>query len=220
MTRSAKARAFPILEMAADDPALAGCRARRPEAVEALYRAYGAMIEGVIGRLVGPTADFEDLVQTTFAEAIANLGRFRGEAKLSTWLCGIAVNVAHHHLRAGKVRRHVPLELVADDRAPTSLALVDGSGVEADDRLDGRRLAAKLHAACDRIAPKKRIALLLYVLEDRSVEEIAALMRATQTATRSRMFFARRELRKIVRNDPELRELAAGLIGDWPEENT
>ncbi|HEX3695729.1 MAG TPA: RNA polymerase sigma factor [Polyangia bacterium] len=206
--------------MAADDPALAGCRARRPEAVEALYRAYGAMIEGVIGRLVGPTADFEDLVQTTFAEAIANLGRFRGEAKLSTWLCGIAVNVAHHHLRAGKVRRHVPLELVADDRAPTSLALVDGSGVEADDRLDGRRLAAKLHAACDRIAPKKRIALLLYVLEDRSVEEIAALMRATQTATRSRMFFARRELRKIVRNDPELRELAAGLIGDWPEENT
>ncbi|HEY1584910.1 MAG TPA: RNA polymerase sigma factor [Polyangia bacterium] len=220
MTRSTKARAVPILEIAADDPCLVGCRARRPEAVEALYRAYGSMIEGVIGRLVGPTADFEDLVQTTFAEAIANLGRFRGEAKLSTWLCGIAVNVAHHHLRAGKVRRHVPLELVADDRAPTSLALVDGSGVEADDRLDGRRLAAKLHAACDRIAPKKRIALLLYVLEDRSVEEIAALMRATQTATRSRMFFARRELRKIVRNDPELRELAAGLIGDWPEENT
>jgi RNA polymerase sigma-70 factor (ECF subfamily) len=218
MTRSTKARAVPILEIAADDPCLVGCRARRPEAVEALYRAYGSMIEGVIGRLVGPTADFEDLVQTTFAEAIANLGRFRGEAKLSTWLCGIAVNVAHHHLRAGKVRRHVPLELVADDRAPPSLSLVEGNAVEADERLDGRRLAAKLHAACDRIAPKKRIALLLYVLEDRSVEEIAALMRATQTATRSRMFFARRELRKIVRNDPELRELAAGLIGDAPEE--
>ncbi|HTA17897.1 MAG TPA: RNA polymerase sigma factor, partial [Polyangia bacterium] len=159
----------------------------------------------------GPTPDFEDLVQTTFAEALGNLGRFRGEAKVSTWLCGIAVNVAHHHLRAGKVRRHVSLELVTDDRATALPALVDQS--VADKTIDGRRLASKLHALCDRIAPKKRIALLLYVMEDRSVEEIAALMRATQTATRSRMYFARRELRKLIRADAELRDLADGLLG-------
>jgi RNA polymerase sigma-70 factor (ECF subfamily) len=213
MTIPAKDRT--VAELAADDPCVAGCRAGRPEAIDQLYRTYGGMVEGVIGRLVGPTPDFEDLVQTTFAEALGNLGRFRGEAKLSTWLCGIAVHVAHHHLRAGKVRRHVPLELVAEDRAPALPALVDPS--VADQTIDGRRLASRLHAVCDRISPKKRIALLLYVLEDRSVEEIAALMRATQTATRSRMYFARRELRKLIRNDAGLRELAEGLLGDTPE---
>lgn len=202
---SAPAKARPA-EIAADDPCLGGCRVGRPEDVERLFRTYGGMVQGVIGRLVGPTPDFEDLVQTTFLEALANLGRFRGEAKLSTWLCGIAVHVAHHHLRAGKVRRHVPLELVAEQHA-----LRPSAEPAADRLLESRHLSGRLHALLDRVGPKKRIALLLYVLEDRSVEEIAALMKATQTATRSRMYFARRELRKLVKADPELRDLVTEL---------
>jgi RNA polymerase sigma-70 factor (ECF subfamily) len=215
MTTPGKAGAVPEIAAGAADSLLAGCRAGRPEALERFFRTYGSMVEGVIGRLVGPTPDFEDLVQTTFTEALGNLGRFRGEARLSTWLCGIAVHVAQHHLRAGKVRRHVPLELVGGERAPAPPALVDPGG--ADRTIDGRRLASRLHAVLDRISARKRIALMLYVMEDRSVEEIAALMGATQTATRSRMYFARRELRKLTRADAELRELAEGLLGTRAE---
>jgi RNA polymerase sigma-70 factor (ECF subfamily) len=196
-------------EWEADDPALDACRDGEPQAIERLFNCYAPTVQGVIGRLVGPTPDLEDLVQTTFLEALSNLSRFRGEAKLSTWLCRIAVHVAHHHLRAGKVRRHVPLELVADggDAAP---GLTTSSRV--DETIDRRRLALKLHKLLDRIAPKKRIALLLYVVEGRSVEEVAALMGATQTATRSRTFFARRELRSLIDSDPELCELAEVLL--------
>jgi RNA polymerase sigma-70 factor, ECF subfamily len=196
-------------EWETDDPELDACRAGRPEAIERLFHAYAPVIQGLIGRLVGPTPDLEDLVQTTFLEALANLPRFRGEAKLSTWLCRIAVHVAHHHLRAGKVRRHVALELVADGNE-TPASLLAPSNV--DHTIDRRRLALKLHQLLDRIAPKKRIALLLYVVDGRSVEEVAALMRATHTATRSRTFFARRELRKLIVSDPELRELASVLL--------
>src|SRR5947207_1591593 len=115
MIGSAKTSA--TAELAPNDPSLAGCREGRPEAIETLFRAYSGMITGVICRLIGPTPDLEDLVQTTFAEALANIARFRGEAKVSTWLCKIAVHVAHHHLRARKVRRHLPIELVAGDRS-------------------------------------------------------------------------------------------------------
>jgi RNA polymerase sigma-70 factor (ECF subfamily) len=201
---SPPAKAQSPVELRADDPCVEGARVGRPESIERLFRTYSGMVEGVIGRLVGPTPDFEDLVQTTFLEALANLHRFRGEAKLSTWLCGIAVHVAHHHLRAGKVRRHVPLEVVVESRAPSAEP-------SAERLLEGRHLGVRLHALLDRVAPKKRIALLLYVMEDRSVEEIAALMKATQTATRSRMYFARRELRKLVKADPDLRDAVAEL---------
>jgi RNA polymerase sigma-70 factor (ECF subfamily) len=203
------------LEWASDDPAIELCLEGHADAIERLFHAYSPMVQGVIGKLVGPTPDFEDLVQTTFAEALSNLSRFRGEAKLSTWLCGIAVHVAHHHLRAGKVRRHVPLELVANDGEAAGDLFVDTRS--ADQNIDRRRLSMRLHKLLDRITPKKRIALLLYVMEDRSVQEIAALMKATQTATRSRMYFARRELRKLIASDLELRDLASELFNTATE---
>lgn len=194
-----------------DDPCLAGCRAGRPEAIEEFFAAHSGMVERLIARLVGPSPDLEDLVQATFVEVIANLARFRGEAKLSTWICGIAVHVAHHHLRAGKVRRHVSLELVSEDQRQHLGILTDGKA-GADQGIDSRRLATKLHTMLDRVGPKKRIALLLYVMEEKSVEEIAALMKATQTATRSRMYFARRELRKLILADGDLKDWAADLL--------
>jgi RNA polymerase sigma-70 factor (ECF subfamily) len=196
---------------ASSDPFLEGCRAGRPEAIGQLFQTHRAMVERLVGRLLGPSPDLEDLVQATFVEVIHNLSRFRGEAKLSTWICGIAVHVAHHHLRAGKVRRHVSLEVLSKDSLNVVGMLVDPRQ-SAEQTIDGRRLAVKLHALLDRIAPKKRIALLLYVMEDLPVDEIAALMRTTQTATRSRLYFARRELRKLIASDAELRDWATVLF--------
>lgn len=204
-------RAVPV----SSDPFLEGCRAGRPEAISQLFQTHRTMVERLVGRLLGPSPDLEDLVQATFVEVIHNLSRFRGEAKLSTWICGIAVHVAHHHLRAGKVRRHVSLEVLSKDSLNVVGMLVDPRQ-SAEQTIDGRRLAVKLHALLDRIAPKKRIALLLYVMEDLPVEEIAALMRTTQTATRSRLYFARRELRKLIASDAELRDWATALFNRKP----
>jgi RNA polymerase sigma-70 factor (ECF subfamily) len=162
-------------------------------------------VERVLGRLVGPSPDFEDLVQVTFEKAILGLPRFRGEASVKTWITSIAVHVAQHHLRAGRVRRHLPLELVPDERLATPS--------DTERHLDERRLSGRLHALLDRITAGKRVALLLFAVEGRSVEEVAALMGASQTATRSRVFFARRELRKLIAADPDLRELAEAMLG-------
>lgn len=189
-----------------DDACVRGCLEGQPDAIERLYRSYGPTVHGLLGRLVGPTADLEDLVQTAFERALQKLHRFRGEASLGTWICGIAVHVAQHHLRAGRVRRHVPLELVPET-GPLCVPHAD-----EEQGIDNRRLARRLHALLDRVHPRKRIALLLYVIDGRSVEEIAALMNATRTATRSRMFFARRELRALIAGDPELSEWAKGML--------
>jgi RNA polymerase sigma-70 factor (ECF subfamily) len=196
-------------EAAAPPAWLPGCRAGEAKAIAAMFEELLPVVERVHGRVVGPSPDLEDLVQATFEEAIRALPRFRGEASVKTWITSIAVHVAQHHLRAGRVRRHVSLELVPDER----LRSAPEPHADSEQRLDERRLSAQLHALLDRITASKRVALLLFAIEGRSVEEVAALMGASQTATRSRVFFARRELRKLIAADPALSELAEGMLG-------
>jgi RNA polymerase sigma-70 factor, ECF subfamily len=177
------------------------CREGEPQALERFYRAHVDRVTRVIGRLVGPTPDLEDLVQATFIETLNSFARFRGEASLGTWVIRIGVNVARHHLRRG-VRRQARLELVAEGPdAPAAGA--------ADETFDDHRIAARLHELLDRIAPPKRIAFLLHVLEGYSVDEVAALTGSGRAATKSRIWWARREVLKLARRDPLLRELAA-----------
>lgn len=185
---------------------LSGCRAGERNAIKQLFEEHCAMIERVIGRLVGPTPDLEDLVQDTFAAALRALSGYRGEASLKTWLTSIAVHVAQHHLRAGRLRRHTPLELVDEKQVPAF-------SPEFEARLDERRFSARVHGLLDQIPAKQRIALLLFTVEGKSVGEVAALMGASQTATRSRVFFARRALRSLICDDPALSDLATALLG-------
>ena len=189
---------------------LAGCRAGDAAAITAMFDDNLRTVEKVIGRLVGGTPDFEDLVQNTFAEALRTLPRFRGEASFKTWITSIAVHTAQHHLRSGRLRRHVGLELVPEER-------VAAPRIDMEQVLDERKLSGRLHSLLDKISPPKRVALLLFAIDGRSVEEVAALMGASQTATRSRVFFARRELRALIAADPALSEMADTMLGERVE---
>jgi len=192
-----------------DEALAAGCRAGERVALDRFCRDYVARIERTIGRLVGPTPDLEDLVQNTLIEAIRSFPRFRGEASLATWVTRIAVHVAHRQLRRG-VRRHVALELLpaADEPTVTERA--------ADQILSDRQIAGQLHGLLDAVGPKKRIAFLLFAIDGHSIEEVAALTGASRAATKSRIWFARRELLKQIAADPRLCELAS-LIGGGGE---
>lgn len=187
-----------------DEDFLAGCRAGDPEALDRFFRAYSDRVERAIGRLVGPTPDLEDMVQTTFVEAMSAFRRFRGEASLATWVTRIAVHVAQHQLRRG-MRRHLPLELL------TAVEEAVDPSRAPDLTLSDRQLAARLHGLLDLIKPPKRIAFVLYALEGYTVEEVAALTASSRAATKSRIWFARRELLQLVHRDELLRELAGSV---------
>jgi RNA polymerase sigma-70 factor (ECF subfamily) len=199
---------------------IAACRRGERAAIAAVFRRHAAMLERALIRLVGPDADAEDLLQETFAEAIAGFSRFRGDAAIGTWLYRIAVNVAHKQLRRPHRRRTVSLEVVPEvvlEVVPEALigAMSDGDTRRRPDELAQRRqLVERLYAHLDALGPKKRIAFLLHVIDDRPLAEVAALMGATRAATKSRVFLARRELLSRVRKDPGLRELVASGEGE------
>ena len=183
-------RSGPAPAVATDQ--LEACRRGDRGALEAVFRAHAHGLSRLLTRIIGPSIDVEDLLQETFAAALGAFATFRGEAAIRTWLHRIAIHVAQQHLRRPRHRREVPLaelEEVAPDAPATTTA-------------EDREQAARLYAHLDAIDAAKRIALVLYVIEGHTVDEIAVLVGASRTATRSRIFWARRALLKRLRRDP------------------
>jgi RNA polymerase sigma-70 factor (ECF subfamily) len=178
-----------------------------------MFKDHCSTVERMILKLVGSTPDLEDLVQTTFVEAIRTISRYRGEASFKTWITSVAVHVAQHHLRAGRLRRYAPIEIVPEERLA-----VPAPDIEA--QLDERRLSQRLHGLLDRIPPRQRIALVLFTIDGRPVEEVAALTGASQVTTRSRVFLGRRALRALIKADPELSQMADSMLGGRRERAT
>jgi RNA polymerase sigma-70 factor (ECF subfamily) len=180
------------------------CRRGERRALEAVFMTHAPHLERLLARVVGSSLEVEDLLQSTFVAAIGAFPRFRGEAQVRTWLARIAIRVAQERLRRAEHRRRGDLPGLEDSADPRSPAAGDERGVDA------RRKLARLHEHLEMIAPKKRIAFVLHVFEGHPLEEVAALTGASVTATKSRVFWARRELLKRAARDPMLRELLEG----------
>src|SRR5580658_4592223 len=80
----------------ADDESLliAQSVAGDPDAFAALVTRHQNMARAVAFRMTGSMADSEELAQEAFVRAYRQLGSFAGDAKFSTWLCKIVINLS------------------------------------------------------------------------------------------------------------------------------
>jgi RNA polymerase sigma-70 factor (ECF subfamily) len=171
---------------------IAGCRRGDPQCQAALYHAYRSQILGHLYRLLGGPHDLEDALQDTFVEAFRSIARFRGEAKLSTWLHGIAVHIALRRLRS---RGRQPREGAVDESALAADAL-QARTVEA------RRQVARVFAILEQLPPKKRVVFVLHEIDGLPLTEIATMLGTPQITVRTRLHYARREFFRRVAADP------------------
>ena len=178
------------------------CRRGERAALSAVFRAHTPFLERLLLRLLGPRAEVEDTLQATFLGAITAFPRFRGEAQVRTWLARIAVRTAHDRLRRAEHRRRgeLPEHELADD---------DALARQGEHAVHTRRQLERLYHHLDALGAKKRVAFVLHVLDGHPLEEVAALMGASPAATKSRVFWARRELLRRAARDPLLRGLVA-----------
>ena len=158
-----------------------------------LFRLHVGRVHRTIYRLVGPSAEVEDLVQSAFIDAFRSLSGFRGEAAFSTWLTRIAVRVA---LRARQraPRPTVPIEIVEQQAA--------GGGSDPDRAADARRGLARLDAILTDLSAKRRSAFVLHVLEGHPLQEVADMLGASVAAIKVRVHDARKEIERQARQDP------------------
>lgn len=159
--------------------------ARDPEAIAALYREHQHALRAFAQRLVGQREAAEDLVQEVFVALPEVLRRYRGDARLSSFLMGVAANRCRNHVRAA-ARRRDAMARVAREPEDT---------LEAPDELLARRhRAERLSRALDRLPLKLRLAFVLVAVEQRSHDEAASILGIPEATVRTRVFHARRQL--------------------------
>jgi RNA polymerase sigma-70 factor (ECF subfamily) len=140
----------------------------------------------------------KEIVQVTLTKAIRKLGSYRGEAAFFTWLCTICRNeIADHHERVGRERKHVVLTEDAPDirAAVEAIAAPDTDNPESNfRRLETVRL---IQVALDQLPTHYGNALEWKYVYGYSVEEIAAKLGIGLEATQSLLARAKRGFQEV-----------------------
>jgi RNA polymerase sigma-70 factor (ECF subfamily) len=174
------------------------CRAGERAAHDELYHRFRRPVAANLYRVLGDRTDLDDLVQEVFVIAFRGLDGFRGDARLSTWLYRICVNVALGRIRS-RTRRPPPLGGIDLDGAGTSSLVEQPETPErALERAEDR---ARVYRALEKLPPKKRIVLYLHEIEGRDLKDIAYLVDSNPVTVRTRLFYARREFYQLLAAD-------------------
>lgn len=183
------------------------CQAGERAAQEDLYRRHRRLVAANLYRVLGDRTDLDDLVQEVFVIAFRGLDRFRGEARLSTWLYRVCINVALGRIRQ-KTRRPppIPMAQVPGERA--------GDTESPETALLREETRQRVYRALDALPPKKRMVLYLHEIEGRDLKEIAFLVGANPVTVRTRLFYARKEFHAILLASGDGRPGGGGTGGE------
>jgi RNA polymerase sigma-70 factor (ECF subfamily) len=179
------------------------CQAGDGVAFRELFRNHRADIARLVQRMTGRPGDLEDLVQEVFLQVYRSIKDFRGQSRFSTWLYRVTVNVVLMHRRAARSR---PIfQEIADDNFGA-----DGRE-QPDDQVARARRVSAFYRLLERLSDKKRAVFVLHELEGLSPSEVAKVVNAPVLTVRTRLFYARRELLAMLREEPTLEFVARDL---------
>jgi len=172
-------------------------RAQRGDAFafERIYKMHSPRVYALCLRMVGNTAEAQDLTQETFLMVIRKIGTFRGESAFSTWLHRIAVNLVLMCLRK-KTSLETPLEQTGELDSDCPGPLKELSGIDLF--LTGSLDRLLLERALGQLRPFQRVVVILHDIQGYKHTEIAKMMNWSIGNSKSRLHRARAQLRKCL----------------------
>lgn len=165
------------------------------QAFDALYERYKDDAFRVACLITGTRADGEDLAQEAFVICAQSIGSLRDGAKFRAWLLRTLTRSAWKYCK--KKRREQPVaELFETGEGESALLSVL--------RTEEQR---RLYAAMQELDENRRTVVVLYYFNDLSVREIAQATGVLEGTVKSRLFSARRMLRRaLTEREPQTRE--------------
>jgi RNA polymerase sigma factor (sigma-70 family) len=149
---------------------------------------YGGALRHTVSRRVSLVSDADDLVQQALLQAVVGWSTFRGEAEVSTWVFGIAHNLARQHISR---KAAGPVQFGCDD----GLDETPCQALGPCEQLMQREALAHLQDALDSLPANQSKALWLVAVDGLSYGEAAALLRVSMATVKHRVARARTALR-------------------------
>ena len=184
-----------------DDAALvARAQAGDPVAFDALVRKHQQQVYAVAVRMLGDAGEAEDAAQDAFVRAYQALGTFRGDAKLSTWLIAIVMNVCRNRRRWWARRKRViagSLDAINPDSDEPHFQAAD-PGPDPSAAVQRKDQARIMLGALQTLSAMDREVIVLRDLQGHSYEEMAEMLQCQLGTVKSRLNRARWQLRAVL----------------------
>jgi RNA polymerase sigma-70 factor (ECF subfamily) len=148
-------------------------------------------------RMVHNQAIAEEMAQEVFLRVYRARASYRAEAKFSTWLYRIATNLGVNHARDTRYERGAQVVYLDQPDPETGISpdVADATPTVEEDMLRDARLAAiRKHVMA--LPERQRTAVLMHKYQDLDYKQIGAVLKLSESATKSLLFRAYQTLRE------------------------
>jgi RNA polymerase sigma-70 factor, ECF subfamily len=169
------------------------CLSNDPDACNEFYSRFNRKIFNTAYRILGEESSAEDALQETLLNVYRGISSFRGDAKVSTWISRITINVCLGMLRKSKTRQFIELEDdSAEDLAAEPTPFVDPLAYASTEELK-----SFVQEVFIRMTGKQGIVVRLHDMEGHTIQEIAEIIDCPVGTVKSRLFYGRQEFKTI-----------------------
>lgn len=161
-------------------------------AFDLLVERWERKIRGAIYRILGSDEDARDLCQEAFLKAFRSLPQFKREARFSSWLYQIALNLCRDRMRRRKGKKMVSL----DDPEFDLVGTLQGVGASALDRVEALNLSRVVAAAVWALPEEQREVIVLKEYEGLTFLEIAETLDLPPSTVKTRLYRGLVQLRE------------------------
>lgn len=159
-----------------DLPDLLSDEKSKRETFSAIIKEYSQKLYWHIRKMVLSHDDADDILQNTFVKAWLNLGKFRGDANLQTWLYRIATNETMNFFNTNYIK-HNGFTSDFDDKLAENL--------KSDPYFDGDETQLKLQKAILSLPPKQRLVFNMRYYDEMPYSEISAVLQTSEGALKA-----------------------------------
>jgi RNA polymerase sigma-70 factor (ECF subfamily) len=185
-----------------DSHLVSSCRKGEIDAFEALVEKYQKKMLNVAYRMIGDYDEACEVVQDAFLSAYRSIEKFRGEARFSTWLYSIVLNLCRNRmkqLRTRGAREVFSIDARAETEEDSRRMDPPDPGPSIPEQMEKREIDARVQGCINGIDSDYREVLVLRDIQGFSYEEIRDILKIPDGTVKSRLFRARDALKECLK---------------------